>query len=162
MHYFLLLVEWLAACTSAASRPPTLIHLASTTSPQAQSNGSVAEGTPWPGYCTKFERWSVPKLELTDCGGVLDWFYIHTMHEGGSRKEEFIAPGAKTASLEGTVWTPRKYTFGTVHPLLIPTFHWGRLTSPFVVHQFIACFFTRHTLELRLLKFNPLTSTVCS
>lgn len=115
-YHFLFLVGWLAACTSPASRSPTLIHLTSTTSLQAQSNSSAVEGDLWPGYCTKFERWSVPKLDPRDCGGVLDWFYIHTMHQGGRKNEEFIASGAKKASLEGTQWTPRKYTFGTVYP----------------------------------------------
>lgn len=130
MHQFLLLVAWLTACTSAASLSPTLIHLTSP-SQHAQSNGSTVAGDAWPGYCTKIERWSVPRLDPRDCVGVLDWFYIHTMHAGGSRKEEFIAPGAKKASFEGTQlvqWTPRKYTFGTVHPLLT---HFLGLTNVF-------------------------------
>ena len=48
--------------------------------------------------------------------GVLDYFYIQTMEEGGKKKLEFLAPGATRKTHDKMQWTPRKYTFGSVYP----------------------------------------------
>ena len=67
-------------------------------------------------YCTKVDQWNLPEVESRDCEGVLDYFYIQTMEEGGSKRIEFLAPGAKRITHNMSQWTPRKYTFGSVYP----------------------------------------------
>ena len=130
--HLLLLVWSLAAHTSAATLPPTLDIISSPRAPdeeladlRAQSNISDVEGQPlW--YCTKVDQWALPKLEPHDCRGVLDYFYIETMGEGGGKRIEFRAPGAKKITHSLMQWTPRKYTFGSVYPC--PTFLPAKIT----------------------------------
>ena len=128
IHLFLL--AWsLAAHNSAATLPPTLDLTSNPSAPikpladlRAQSNVSDVEGQPlW--YCTKIDQWTLPKLEPGDCSGVLDYFYIQTMDQGGGKKIEFRAPGGKKMTHNQVQWTPRKYTFGRVDPYLtfLPT-----------------------------------------
>ena len=118
-----LLLTWLlAAHTSAATLTPTLDLIKNPTASDksladlgAQSNISAVEGDPW-WYCTKVDRWTLPKLEPHDCEGVLDYFYIQTMDEGGTKRLEFLAPGAKGKTHIQVQRTPRKYIFGSVYP----------------------------------------------
>ena len=130
MIIHLLLLAWsLAAHNSAATLPPTLNLTSNPRAPdkpladlRAQSNFSDVEGQPlW--YCTKVDQWTLPKLEPRDCGGVLDYFYIETMEQGGGKRIEFRAPGSKKMTHNLMQWTPRKYTFGIVYPYLtfLPT-----------------------------------------
>lgn len=117
-----LLLAWLlAAHTSAATLPPTLDLTSNPRTPnkpsadlRAQSNVSAIEGSPW-WYCTKVDQWALPRPDPRDCEGVLDYFYIETMGEGGRKKLEFLAPGAKRTTHNQMQWTPRKYTFGSVY-----------------------------------------------
>ena len=44
--------------------------------------------------------------------GVLDYFFMETMHDGGKNLIEFLMPGSKKSLFVKTQWTPRKYTFG--------------------------------------------------
>ena len=130
MIIHLLLLAWLlAAHTSAATLPPTLDLINNSRDPnkpladaRAQSNISAVEGVlRW--YCTKVDRWILPKMDRHDCGGVLEYFYLETMDQGGSKWNEFLAPGAKRTTYDQVEWTPRKYTFGSVYPLstFLPT-----------------------------------------
>ena len=113
--YFLLLVGSLA-CTGTASILSTTDTTESTAlsnltslSPQAQDDNLMFRIC----YCTKMERWSLPKLEPNDCLGVLDYFFIETITDRYARKsKEFRAPGAKSISKCPSQKTPRKYTFG--------------------------------------------------
>lgn len=125
----LLLVWWLATQTSGATLPPTLDLTSDPRAPnepladlQAQSNISAVQANPkW--YCTKVDQWILPRLDPSDCEGVLDYFYIQTMEDGGAKRIEFLAPGAKKITHNMSQWTPRKYTFGSAHPSpdLLPT-----------------------------------------
>ena len=123
MVIHLLLSAWLlAAHTGAATLPPTLDLTSSPRAPdksladlQAQSNISAVEGNPW-WYCTKVDRWILPRWEQHDCQGALDYFWIKTMEEGGSKRIEFRAPGAKKVTHNQYQWTPRKYIFGSLCP----------------------------------------------
>ena len=136
-HYYyrpLLLVASLAAAAAAASLPPPssldpisnpnptldLIPNPNPTLPAEFNSSAAVHGDIWSWYCTTFERWSLPRLKADDCSGALEWFYIHVMHEGGTKREEFIAPGAKKTTYGTTQWTPRKYTFGTGLSLPFP------------------------------------------
>ena len=120
--FSLLLASLLAAHTSAATLPPTLDLTSNPRAPdkpladlQAQSNISAVGGSPlW--YCTNIDQWTLPRPDPHDCEGVLDYFYIETMREGGKKKVEFLAPGAKRATHNMMQWTPRKYTFGSDYP----------------------------------------------
>ena len=123
----LLLLTWsLAALTSAATLPPTLDVTSNSSAldkPLADlrvlSNISAIEGNPW-WYCTKVDQWTLPKVDPHDCRGVLEYFFIETMYEGGNKRIEFLTPGAKKKTHSLGQWTPRKYTFGSVYPW--PTF----------------------------------------
>ena len=118
-----LLLAWLlAALTGAATLPPTLDLTSISTAPdkpladlRAQSNVSAVGGNPW-WFCTRVDRWILPKLISGDCKGVLDYFYIQTMDEGGTKRLEFIAPGTRGKSHIQVQRTPRKYIFGSVYP----------------------------------------------
>lgn len=126
--YFLLLLGSIAY-TSAASVPSSLDILTkpslsnmSSDSLTTQLNNSEVTGDVWSWFCTRATAWSLPTVELDDCFGVLDYFFIETMHEGGRTAKEFLAPGAKKASYYDTEITPRKYTFGEMYPLT--QLHW--------------------------------------
>ncbi len=137
IRYFVLVVASLAAA-SAASLPPTLdlirnpdlSNVISAGSPTL-SNNSAVEGDIWSWYCTQVPRWSVPKLEPSDCKGMLEYFYLETMHDGGRKMKNFRAPGSKKSTYLETQWTPRKYTFGRVHPsaILLPLKQFMRTPS---------------------------------
>ena len=157
MIIHLLLLAWsLAAHNSAATLPPTLDLTSNPRAPnkpladlRAQSNISDVEGQPlW--YCTKADQWTLPKLEPHDCGGVLDYFYIETMGEGGGKMMEFRAPGAKKVTHNKLQWTPRKYTFGSVY--LCPNFLPTRIT--------LSCTYsTRAYFSYKCCSLNPLEAS---
>ena len=123
MYLYISLLVAFPALTLAASLPstlditetPRLANLTSYASLQAQGNDSKVNGDIWSWYCTKDMNWSLPKVHPDDCLGVLDYFYIETMHDGGFKIKEFLSPDAdKPADLEPQ-WTPRKYTFGKAY-----------------------------------------------
>ena len=121
-----LLVGWVAAWTSAATLPPTLdltsdlvLSNLSLTDLRAQSNSSTVEDDLWSWYCTKIDQWMLPKYENEDCRAVLDYFYIQTMDEGGTRRKEFLSTHSRKQTYMETEITPRKYTFGSVFLFLI-------------------------------------------
>ena len=125
IRYFVLLVSSLVGA-SAATLPSTLDLIRNSELSNARPNGSpdlynnsMVQGDIWSWYCTQIPRWSVPKLEPSDCKGMLDYFYLETMHDGGRKMKNFRAPGSIKSSYLETQWTPRKYTFGRVHPLAI-------------------------------------------
>ena len=127
MIIHLLLLAWsLAAHISAATLPPTLDLISNLRDPnkpladsRVQANTSAVEGViRW--YCTKVDSWILPRMKPHDCGGVLEYFYLETMDQGGTKWNEFLAPGAKKTTHDQVEWTPRKYTFGSAYSL--PTF----------------------------------------
>ena len=123
MVIYPLLSAWLlAAHAGAATLPLTLDLTNDLTAPdkpladlRAQSNISTVEGNPW-WYCTEVDRWILPKFEQHDCEGVLEYFYFLTMEEGGNKRIEFRAHGAKKTTHNLVQWTPRKYIFGSLCP----------------------------------------------
>lgn len=135
----LILVAGSLASTSAAFIPSTvdftstlaLSNLTSTNIP-ARSDTPVVKGELRSWYCTKIGSWSLPKIEPNDCSGVLDYFYIETMEEGGGKLKEFRAPGSKKETVLETEWTPRKYTFGRVYlsSRLLPYRLYNELIQP--------------------------------
>ena len=124
MLYILLLAASLAYA-SAASLPPTLdltsipsLPNLTSTYLRPQANRSAVDGDIWLWYCTKMERWSLPKLDSDDCLGALDWFYLENMQDGGTKRKDFVAPGGKKTTYTEMQWTPRKYTFGEVYSFI--------------------------------------------
>ena len=109
-----------ASLAYSSSLPPTrhrtsdlsVLNLTSANGTAPSSHLDAVDNDIWSWFCTRSPGWSSPALNPDDCTGVLDYFFVEALYDGGKGIMEFRAPGAKVSGDVKTQWTPRKYTFG--------------------------------------------------